>query len=104
VLVDEGLACRALGQQVWPLPIGQDTRLAWGSGTWCPNLRLRLARQLNSQLAKRSRSITKKYSVAPTTEIRLFVDQLVVQAAASGVERARMRILLSVIGLWRGSK
>jgi general secretion pathway protein M len=34
----------------------------------------------------------------------LFIDQLVVQAPVIGVEQSRTRILLSVSGLWGGSK
>ena len=34
----------------------------------------------------------------------LFIDQLVVQSPVAAVEGGRMRILLSVSGLWGGSK
>jgi general secretion pathway protein M len=34
----------------------------------------------------------------------LFIDQLVVQAPVPGVEEGRLRIMLSVSGLWGGSK
>jgi len=34
----------------------------------------------------------------------LFIDQLVVQAPVVGVQESRTRVLLSVAGLWGGSK